>query len=119
MSNDKNPATPAAETPETPDAASTPSTPAATPAIVADEAQPATDPLASLDGELEELIAEEVTVDHAVRILLDAIKTERDIDAHDIAEINVNAEGTVRILSRGRVRRTMRVSPFVPEEDSE
>lgn len=105
---DQGPAETPAPAPETPAPAPEAPTPAA-PRIEAES-------LSVLDRELEELIAEQVTVNVAVDILLNAIENERGVERKDVAEINIHADGVVRLLTRGRVRRSLRVNPFVPTD---
>ncbi|KZE41358.1 hypothetical protein [Microbacterium sp. T32] len=84
------------------------------------DTQPAADALATLDAELEESIRP--TVAKAVEILLDAVEHERSVHRKDIAEISIHSDGVVRMLTRGRVRRSLRVAAFTPDatgEDSE
>lgn len=100
----------------------TAATPAATPAAPTPAVVPTADTrieaesLSVLDAELEELIAKEATVNAAVDILLNAIEHERGVERKDIAEVTLHANGAVRLLTRGRVRRSLRVDPFAPAE---
>lgn len=80
--------------------------------------QPEADDLATLDRELEKLIAEEeVTLQSATDSFLDALIAELDgVREEDLVQVTLTQHGTVTIYTRDRAQRRRNIRLFKRDE---